>query len=90
MVAWQVVLGLTLGLIYAASLYFGMVLSDGSTEHGGYHEALIGVGTVIGPGAGALAEGLGGGNPMWGVLAVSAILGASVLACAIVAARRAN
>lgn len=88
MVGWQIVLGLALGLVYAASLYFGMVLSDGSTEHGGYHEALIGLGTIIGPGAGAAAEYLGNGEPLWGVLAVSAVLGASVVACGIVAARR--
>ena len=88
MVFWQVALGLALGLIYSASLYFGMVLSDGSTEHGGYHEALIGAGTVLGPGAGALAEQLGGGNPLWGVLAVAVVLGASVFACAVVAVRR--
>lgn len=87
-VIWQVALGLALGLIYSASLYFGMVLSEGSTEHGGYHEALIGLGTIIGPGAGALAERLGGGSPAWGVAAVGAILGASVIACGYVAARR--
>ena len=89
-VAWQVVLGMALGLIYSASLYFGMVLSDGSTEHGGYHEALIGLGTVIGPGAGALAELAGGGDPLWGVLAVALVLGWSVVACGLVAARRAT
>ena len=88
LVCWQVVLGAALGLVSAASLYFGMVLSDGSTEHGGYHEALIGLGTVLGPASGAVAEKLGGGNPLWGVLAVSLVLGASVLACSLVAARR--
>ena len=87
-VAWQVVLGLALGLIYSASLYFGMVLSEGSTEHGGYHEALIGLGTVIGPGAGALAEHLGGGKPAWGVAAVAGVIGVSVIACGYVAVRR--
>ena len=68
--AWQVLLGLALGLIYSASLYFGMVLSDGSTEHGGYHEALIGLGTVIGPGAGHWPKG-GRRVPLWGVVAVA-------------------
>jgi MFS family permease len=87
-IVWQIVLGAALGLIYAASLYFGMVLSDGSTEHGGYHEALIGLGTVIGPGAGYAAERLGGGEPRWGVLAVAVVLALSVLACGAVAARR--
>ena len=48
----QLVLGIALGLIYTASLYFGMVLSEGATEHGGYHEALIGLGSVLGPGSG--------------------------------------
>jgi len=67
----------------------GMVLSEGSTEHGGYHEALIGLGTVIGPGAGALAEKLGGGSPAWGVAAVAGIIAASVVACGYVSARRA-
>ena len=85
---WQVALGLALGLIYSASLYFGMVLSEGSTEHGGYHEALIGLGTVVGPGAGALAERLGHGSSAWGVAAVAAVIAASVLACGCVAARR--
>ncbi len=45
----QIVLGLSLGAIYAASLYFGMAVSEGSTEHGGYHEALIGLGQILGP-----------------------------------------
>ena len=89
LIAWQIVLGLALGLIYSASLYFGMVLSKGSTEHGGYHEALIGLGTVIGPGAGALAEKMGGGSPAWGVAAVAGIIAASVVACGYVSARRA-
>src|SRR4029078_3994466 len=56
LIAGQGVLGLALGLIYSASLYFGMVLSEGSTEHGGYHEALIGLGTILGPGARAFAQ----------------------------------
>ena len=34
----------------------GMVLSEGSTEHGGYHEALIGLGSILGPGTAALTQ----------------------------------
>lgn len=56
MIVWQVLLGAAMGIIYSASLYFGMVLSAGSTEHGGYHEALIGVGSVLGPGAAFVAH----------------------------------
>ena len=60
MIAWQIVLGVTMGLIYSGSLYFGMVLSEGSTEHGGYHEALIG---MLEPVA----------NPIWVLLALGEV-----------------
>jgi hypothetical protein len=86
--AWQVVLGLSLAMIYAASLYFGMVLSEGSTEHGGYHEALIGLGSVIGPGSGALAQYLANGSEIWGVAAVAGVLGTTVVVATIVSLRR--
>jgi MFS family permease len=79
MIAWQAVLGGALGIIYSASLYFGMVLSEGSTEHGGYHEALIGLGWVLGPGVGAIAERAKPGEAWVGVAAVGAVIAASVL-----------
>jgi MFS family permease len=79
LVLCQTVMGVAIGLIYSASLYFGMVLSEGSTEHGGYHEALIGLGSILGPGAGALAQYLRPGSAPAGVLAVSAVLLASTL-----------
>jgi MFS family permease len=88
LVACQVVIGFALGLIYSASLYFGMVLSDGSTEHGGYHEALIGLGSVIGPGSGALAQYLANGSEIWGVAAVAGVLGTTVVVATIVSLRR--
>jgi len=86
-VAWQLVLGVVMGTIYSASLYFGMVLSDGSTEHGGYHEALIGLGSVLGPGAGALAQWLRPGDLRFGIYAVAGVMGASILAAGIAAIR---
>ena len=76
MIGWEIVLGLMMGLIYAGSLYFGMVLGDGGTEHGGYHEALIGLGQVIGPATGLAADRLrpgdttaviGPSRPCWGL-----------------------
>jgi MFS family permease len=90
MIAWQVVLGVVLGVIYCGSLYFGMVLSEGSTEHGGYHEALIGLGCALGPGAGAIAQWIWPGNLLAGILAVAAVIGASVGAAGVAcqAARR--
>lgn len=68
----QLVLGVAMGVIYSGSLYFGMVLSHngdgegGSTEQGGYHEAMIGAGTILGPAAGVVAI-LSGTGPAVGV-----------------------
>ena len=87
MVAAQLVLGAAIGMIYAASLYFGMVLSEGSTEHGGYHEALIGLGQVLGPGAGAAAAWRWPGSVLAGIAAVSLVIVASVVAAAFARAR---
>jgi len=85
MMAAQVALGAALGLIYTASLYFGMVLSEGSTEHAGYHEALIGVGQVLGPGAGALTQWRWERNLFAGVVAVSSLVLISVLGAGVAA-----
>ena len=79
MIIWQAVLGLALGMIYSASLYFGMVLSEGSTKHGGYHEALIGVGWVLGPAAGAATQFFWPGQVWAGIAAVGAVIAASVI-----------
>ncbi len=83
MIGFQLVLGVALGMIYSASLYFGMALSEGSTEHGGYHEALIGLGFVLGPGAGALAQTLRPGNVYAGIGAVGTVVLLSVIAVGI-------
>ena len=80
MILCQAMLGVALGLIYAASLYFGMVLSDGSTEHGGYHEALIGLGSILGPGSGAIAQWFWPEDVRAGIIAVGSVITASVLA----------
>jgi MFS family permease len=53
-VAAQVVFGLALGLIYYSSLYYSMDVGDTKGEHGGFHEAMIGVGSFAGPAIGAL------------------------------------
>jgi hypothetical protein len=78
MVGWQIVLGAVMGIIYAGSLYFGMVLSEGSTEHGGYHEALIGLGSVIGPTSAALTQWRWPGETRAGVLAVACVLAMTI------------
>lgn len=81
-VLWQLLLGVALGMIYSGSLYFGMVLSDGSTEHGGYHEALIGLGWMLGPAAGATTQWLRPGDVTFGVGVVGGVIAVSVLAVA--------
>ncbi len=87
-IGWQLVLGLCLALIYSASLYFGMVLSEASAEHSGYHEALIGLGTILGPGAGAAAQFVSGvRDPTYGAAAVASVVAVSVVAAGVVAAR---
>jgi hypothetical protein len=90
MVAAQAVLGFSIGTIYAASLYFGMASSGGSTRHGGYHEALIGLGQVLGPLLGASLQWARPGTLWPAVAAVSALVSVSVLleAAVAVGARR--
>jgi hypothetical protein len=83
MVAWEIAMGLSMGMIYAASLYFGMVLSAGSTEHGGYHESLIGLGSVLGPGVGVVAQMVSPGNVYAGISAVGGVVVLSVLAAGV-------
>ena len=80
MISWQLALGAMMGMIYSASLYFGMVLSDGSTEHGGYHEALIGLGSILGPGTAALTQLVWRGDIRAGIAAVCCVIGLSVVA----------
>jgi hypothetical protein len=76
----ELVLGVVAGFVFTASLYFGMVVSDGSAEHGGYHEALIGAGAVMGPGIAAAAQKVAGpGSQMPGIVAVSLLLLAAIL-----------
>ncbi len=54
LLAAQVVFGLSLALIYYSSLYYSMDVGDTKGEHGGFHEAMIGLGSGIGPAIGAM------------------------------------
>ena len=83
----QIILGLSLGMIYASSLYFGMAVGKGSTEHGGYHEALIGLGQVLGPIVGVTAQ-LIRPNALWPVAAgISVVVTATIVTAAIAGLR---
>jgi predicted MFS family arabinose efflux permease len=50
----QIFFGGAIGLIYYSSLFYSMDAGDAKGDHGGIHEAAIGVGNCIGPAAGAV------------------------------------
>ncbi|HKO51351.1 MAG TPA: MFS transporter [Polyangiaceae bacterium] len=62
----EVLFGAAAGLLYTAALYYAQVVQNASVDAGGAHEALIGLGYALGPGAGligtALAQGAGPGS----------------------------
>jgi MFS family permease len=83
----QIVFGFSIGTIYSASLYFGMAVSEGSTEHGGYHEALIGLGQILGPLVGAAMQWIRP-NELWpAVIGISGIVSITVVVEAVVGIR---
>ena len=49
----QIIFGCVAGLIYYSSLFYSMDLGDTKGEHGGIHEAAIGLGNFAGPALGA-------------------------------------
>lgn len=51
----QVVFGLSVGVLYYSSLYYSMAVGDTRAEHGGVHEAMMGLGGGFGPAIGATA-----------------------------------
>jgi len=53
LIAAQLGFGMAIGLIYYSSLFYAMDASDSNSEHGGIHEAAIGVGNFVGPAVGA-------------------------------------
>jgi MFS family permease len=55
LVSAQIVFGAALGLIYYSSLFYSMDLSETKGEHGGIHEAAIGLGNFAGPAVGVVA-----------------------------------
>ncbi len=63
LIVLQIVLGLALAMIYSGSLYYAMHLSRGSGHNAGIHEAVIGVGTVLGPALAAMSGEAGALGP---------------------------
>jgi predicted MFS family arabinose efflux permease len=72
--AAQLVFGVTVGLMYYSSLFYAMDAHDAGSEHGGIHEAAIGLGNCIGPAAGAAALQFAAQSPNAGAFAVSGLL----------------
>ncbi|MSU21833.1 MAG: MFS transporter [Pedosphaera sp.] len=70
----QVGFGMGLGLIYYSSLFYSMDVGETKGEHGGFHEAAIGVGLFGGPAVGALALYFFPNKPDSGTFAVSGLL----------------
>jgi len=71
----QVFFGFATGLIYYSSLFYAMDVGEASSEHGGLHEAFIGLGIFLGPAVGASALQLLPGYPNAGAWAVATLLG---------------
>ncbi|MEO8484294.1 MAG: MFS transporter [Acidobacteriota bacterium] len=74
MVLAQVAFGLSAGLIYYSSLFYAMDVGEAKGEHGGLHEAAIGVGICAGPAIGALSIQIWPDLPSANAFAVSALL----------------
>jgi len=53
LVVAQIFFGGAIGLIYYSSLFYSMDASETKSEHGGIHEAAIGLGNCVGPAVGA-------------------------------------
>jgi MFS family permease len=70
----QLAFGLSVGLIYYSSLFYAMDVGETKGEHGGFHEALIGVGLCGGPAVGTIALRVFPALPHAGILAVSVLL----------------
>ncbi len=70
----QLIFGFAVGLIYYSSLYYSMDASELKSEHGGFHEAAIGLGNFTGPVVGAVSLQILPNYPNSGALAVSILL----------------
>ena len=75
----QLFLGFATGLIYYSSLFYSMDVGEAKGEHGGLHEAFIGLGIFVGPAAGALAFKLFPNHPHAGTWAVTTLLVAGLI-----------
>lgn len=73
-IAAQILFGSAVGLIYYSSLFYSMDVGDTKGEHGGLHEATIGLGNFAGPALGAASLQFYPQYTTNGALAVGALL----------------
>lgn len=78
--AAQVVFGLTLAMMYYSSLYYSMDVGETKGEHGGVHEAMIGIGSGVGPAVGAMGAHFFPRTPGASACAVGVLLAAGFVA----------
>jgi hypothetical protein len=74
LVVAQLVLGVASGLIYYSSLFYSMDVGETKGEHGGIHEAAMGLGNFAGPAVGAVALHFLPQSPHSGAVAVGVLL----------------
>lgn len=74
----QILFGCAIGLVYYSSLFYSMDAGDAKGEHGGLHEAAIGLGIGIGPAVGAAALTLTTQAANAGTWAISGLLTAGL------------
>ncbi len=79
LLAAQVVFGFCVGLMYCSSLYYSMDVGQTKGEHGGFHEAAIGVGILVGPAVGAGALRFFPASPHLHAWAVTVLLGGGLV-----------
>ncbi len=70
----QLAFGVAIGLVYYSSLFYSMDAGDSKGEHGGIHEAVIGLGNFTGPAVGAASLHFFPQHTTNGVIAVSVLL----------------
>jgi MFS family permease len=76
----QLFFGAATGLIYYSSLFYSMETSGAKSEHGGIHEAAIGLGNCAGPAVGALSLEFATGSPQSGAFGVAGLLALGLVA----------
>lgn len=84
LVIGQILFGASAGVTYYSSLFYSMDLSDTKAEHGGLHEAGVGIGICAGPAVGTLSLQLFPAWPHAGAVAVTGVLAAGLIAMLVV------